>query len=99
MRHAFGKPAGTVARVSIGQPLISVRCKDGAQAAVQEALRRAKYKIAGRQIIVQSAMHGFTHIPKEEFKTLLEKNELSIIGNYAELPTKKRPQQFPKSKK
>lgn len=52
MRHAFGKPAGSVARVAIHQPLISVRCKAVAVGAVKEALRRAKYKIAGRQEIV-----------------------------------------------
>jgi len=28
MRHAFGKAIGVVARVKIGQPLISVRCKE-----------------------------------------------------------------------
>ncbi|MCL7041912.1 hypothetical protein MKW94_016640, partial [Papaver nudicaule] len=37
---AFGKPFGTCARVSIGQDLLSVRCKDN----TREALRRAKFK-------------------------------------------------------
>ena len=49
MRGAFGKPQGTVARVNIGQPLISIRCKDNHEANAIEALRRAKFKFPGRQ--------------------------------------------------
>ncbi len=49
MRGAFGKPQGTVARVRIGQPLISVRARDQHKAEVIEALRRAKFKFPGRQ--------------------------------------------------
>merc|ERR1712013_430025 len=32
MRGAYGKPQGTVARVNIGQPLMSIRCKDAHEA-------------------------------------------------------------------
>ena len=49
MRGAFGKPQGTVARVHIGQPIMSVRCKDNHKAVAIEALRRAKFKFPGRQ--------------------------------------------------
>eukprot|EP00957_Ditylum_brightwellii_P176937 13477713-Ditylum_brightwellii.AAC.1 len=49
MRHAYGKPQGTAARVAIGQPIMSVRSKDSYQAAITEALRRAKFKFPGRQ--------------------------------------------------
>ena len=49
MRGAFGKPLGTVARVKIGQPIMSVRCKDTQKATAIEALRRAKFKFPGRQ--------------------------------------------------
>ena len=49
MRGAFGKPQGSVARVHIGQPLISIRCKDQHTAVAIEALRRAKFKFPGRQ--------------------------------------------------
>lgn len=49
MRGAFGKPQGTVARVRIGQPIMSVRTSDRHRAAVIEALRRAKFKFPGRQ--------------------------------------------------
>jgi large subunit ribosomal protein L10e len=49
MRGAFGKPLGTVARVNIGQPIISVRAKDQHKHLVVESLRRAKFKFPGRQ--------------------------------------------------
>ena len=49
MRGAFGKPQGTVARVDIGQIILSVRAKDAHKDKVVEALRRAKFKFPGRQ--------------------------------------------------
>lgn len=54
MRGAFGKPLGVCARVSIGQVLLSVRCKDCNNVHAQEALRRAKFKFPGRQKIIVS---------------------------------------------
>lgn len=54
MRGAFGKPQGTVARVHIGQPIMSVRSTDKHKASVIEALRRAKFKFPGRQKVQQS---------------------------------------------
>lgn len=67
MRGAFGKPIGTVARVSIGQPLMSVRAKDAHKSVVIEALRRAKYKLPGRQKILISNKWGFTRLTRDEF--------------------------------
>ena len=54
MRGAFGKPFGVCARVAIGQILLSIRCKDNHATVAEEALRRAKFKFAGRQKIVAS---------------------------------------------
>ena len=54
MRGAFGKTYGTVARVEIGQILFSVRARDIHKEQVLEAMRRAKYKIPGRQKIFVS---------------------------------------------
>lgn len=48
MRGAWGKPYGTVARVNIGQIILSIRCKDSNKAVVIEALRRARYKVSNR---------------------------------------------------
>merc|ERR1712026_46933 len=41
MRHAFGKPQGTVARVSIGQVIMSMRTKDVNKEKAIVALRRS----------------------------------------------------------
>merc|ERR1712042_138255 len=60
MRGAFGKAHGTVARVRIGQILISVRSTDKHKDAVIEALRRSKFKFSGRQKIYVSKKWGFT---------------------------------------
>merc|ERR1712212_1263676 len=67
MRGAFGKPQGTVARVNIGQPLMSIRCKDNNEATAVEALRRAKFKFPGRQKIFTSKKWGFTRWDREEY--------------------------------
>merc|ERR1712188_341612 len=67
MRGAFGKSYGTVARVRIGQILASIRCRDPVGKHALEALRRAKYKIAGRQKIFSSLKWGFTKDLKEDF--------------------------------
>ncbi|KAG5715886.1 hypothetical protein E4T56_gene7381, partial [Termitomyces sp. T112] len=48
MRGAWGKPYGTVARVNIGQVILSIRTKESNAAVVMEALRRARYKFPGR---------------------------------------------------
>merc|ERR1711881_89231 len=67
MRGAYGKPQGTVARVNIGQPLMSIRCKDNNEATAIEALRRAKFKFPGRQKIFTSKKWGFTRWDREEY--------------------------------
>jgi large subunit ribosomal protein L10e len=46
MRGAFGKPNGSVARVNIGQIILSVRTKDITRATAIEALRRSQYKVS-----------------------------------------------------
>ena len=60
MRGAFGKPQGTVARVHIGQVIMSIRTKLQNKEHVIEALRRAKFKFPGRQKIHISKKWGFT---------------------------------------
>merc|ERR1712154_256289 len=68
MRHAFGKPQGLVARVKIGQPLISVRAREKSLPHVIEALRRSKYKFPGRQKIHVSKKWGFTKLTHAEYR-------------------------------
>jgi len=74
MRGAFGKTYGTVARVEIGQILLSVRARDVHEPQVMEALRRAKYKFPGRQRLCASKNWGFTKLSRDKF------NELNAAG-------------------
>ncbi|RUO95350.1 ribosomal protein L10e/L16, partial [Jimgerdemannia flammicorona] len=76
MRGAFGKPQGTVARVNIGQIIFSVRSKDTNKAVVIEALRRCKYKFAGRQKIIVSKKWGFTKLSREEYAEARQSGKL-----------------------
>lgn len=80
MRGAFGKPQGTVARVNIGQPIMSVRSSDRFKAQVIEALRRAKFKFPGRQKIYVSKKFGFTKYDREVYDSLREQGRLANDG-------------------
>merc|ERR1712119_162980 len=80
MRGAFGKTYGTVARVKIGQVLISMRCRDQVGKHALEALRRAKYKIAGRQKIYASRMWGLTKVLKEDWQEGRESGRILVDG-------------------
>merc|ERR1711897_112414 len=69
MRHAYGKALCKCARVGIGTILISIRTNPENVANAQEALRRAKFKIAGRQMVFVSRKYGFTdHIMADFFR-------------------------------
>jgi large subunit ribosomal protein L10e len=80
MRGAWGKPQGTAARVSIGQVIMSVRSKDANQAVVVEALRRSKYKFAGRQKIFVSKKWGFTKLTREAYLTARAEGKIQPDG-------------------
>ena len=81
MRHSYGKPIGVAARVDIGQILLSVRSKDANERHVIEAIRRGKFKFAGRQKILKSLKWGFTKYPREEYVRLRRSGELAADGN------------------
>merc|ERR1712125_68244 len=81
MRHSYGKPIGVSARVNIGQILVSIRSKDSNEPHVIEAIRRGKFKFAGRQKILKSLKWGFTKYPREEYVALRRSGELSADGN------------------
>merc|ERR1712116_14502 len=76
MRGAFGKPQGTVARVHIGQPIMSIRSNDKNRAAVIESLRRAKFKYPGRQKIFVSKKWGFTKFERSVYEQHREDGRL-----------------------
>ena len=65
MRGSYGKPMEMAARIAIGQIIYSVRSKDDNAKHVIEALRRAKFKFAGRQTIMRSNKWGFTKWDRE----------------------------------
>ncbi|XP_065066448.1 large ribosomal subunit protein uL16-like [Rhopilema esculentum] len=83
MRGAFGKPQGTVARVHIGQPIMSVRCKDNHKPIAIEALRRAKFKFPGRQKIFISKKWGFTKWERDEYLSRRNDGTLMPDGVHA----------------
>lgn len=72
-----GKPYGTVARVNIGQIILSIRTKESNAAVIMEALRRARYKFPGRQKIIVSKKWGFTSVNKEDYLKL--KSEKKVV--------------------
>ena len=74
MRGAFGKPYQVASRVSIGQIIYSMRTKDANRDHCIEALRRCKFKIPGRQLIVESDKWGFTKMTREEFELRRDTN-------------------------
>ncbi len=88
MRQAFGRPYGKVARLQIGQVVMSVRSKEANQKHLQEALRRAKFKFPGRQKVLLSRKMGFSSILKEDkdeekgYSTLKREGLLRTDGCY-----------------
>jgi len=85
MRGAYGKPQGTVARVDIGQILISVRCKTSNIPHAKEALRRARYKFPGRQKLVEGNNWGFTKLSTVDFLDLQRKGRLIDCGVHVKI--------------
>merc|ERR1711957_305224 len=80
MRGAFGKAYGTAARVCIGQVLMSVRTKDEKVQIACEALRRSKFKFAGRQKIHMSDRLGFTKFSRADYDKWLGAGRLISNG-------------------
>lgn len=83
MRGAWGKPYGTVARVNIGQIILSIRCKEANSHVIIEALRRARYKFPGRQKIIVSKKWGFTNVDKAEYMRLKEEKKVLQYVTYS----------------
>merc|ERR1712113_295958 len=83
MRGAFGKPFGKVARVSIGQIVLSVRSRDSLKDHVIEAIRRATFKFPGRMKIFVSKKWGFTELFRDEYVKLRDEGKLKFEGVHA----------------
>merc|ERR1712166_1347833 len=84
MRGAWGKPNGTVARVNIGQIILSVRTRDAHRATALEALRRSQYKFPGRQKIIVSKNWGFTPLRREEYMEKKAGGKVLVDGAYVQ---------------
>ncbi|WWD15870.1 60S ribosomal protein L10 [Kwoniella shandongensis] len=84
MRGAWGKPYGCVARVNIGQVIMSIRCKDSNKAVIMEALRRARYKFPGRQKIIVSKKWGFTPLDRAQYEALKADKQVINDGAYVQ---------------
>jgi large subunit ribosomal protein L10e len=84
MRGAFGKPNGKVARVNIGQILMSVRTRDSHRATAIEALRRSQYKFPGRQKIIVSKNWGFTPLRRDEYVEKRQQGRVKVDGAYVQ---------------
>jgi len=84
MRGAWGKPNGTVARVNIGQIIMSVRTRDNNRASALEALRRSQYKFPGRQKIIISKNWGFTPLRREEYEEKRDAGRVKVDGAYVQ---------------
>jgi len=91
MRGAFGKPQGLVARVKIGQPIMSLRTKFESKHHAIEALRRCKMKYPGQQNIIVSNRHGFTKLSHEEYQKRREEGSITIDGSYIKLHNNRGP--------
>ena len=97
MRHAFGKPYGTVARARYGCCIMSVRApKEGLEKAI-EAFRRASFKFAGKTKVVVSNKVGFTPYTLNEYRDLAAKGEIVQCGNHMKRVYRKGPIPMPKA--
>ncbi|CAI9158492.1 unnamed protein product [Rangifer tarandus platyrhynchus] len=80
MCGAFGKSQGTVARVHIGQVIMSISAKLQNKEHVIKALRRAKFKFPGCQKIHISKKWGFTKFNEDEFENMVAEKRLIPDG-------------------
>ena len=83
MRHAFGKPYGSVSRSDFNQCILSIRVAQNNVKHAVEAIRRASFKFPGENKIVISNKVGFCNLTFPEFKALKEANLLKRNGNHA----------------
>ncbi|XP_040353266.1 60S ribosomal protein L10-like [Herpailurus yagouaroundi] len=79
-RGTFGKPPVTVAKVRIGQVIMSICTKLQNKESVIEALHRAKFKFPGRQKIHIPKKWGFTQFIVDEFVDVVAEKRLIPDG-------------------
>lgn len=77
MPGALGKPRGTVARVHIGQVLMSICAKLQKREHVTEVLYRAKFKFPGCQKVHISKKWGFAKFNGDKFENMVAESDSS----------------------
>ena len=82
MRGAYGKPLGTAARVRINQILLSIRTRGNLEDIAFEAMRRAKFKFPGRQVVVKTNTYGFTDVDRDQYWEMRKDGRLENRGNH-----------------
>ncbi|XP_032175154.1 60S ribosomal protein L10-like [Mustela erminea] len=80
MYGAFGKSQGTVAKVNIGQIIMSICAKLRKRGHVTEALDRARFKFPDCQKIHISKKWGFTKFNGDEFENMVAEKRLIPEG-------------------
>ena len=91
MRQSYGKPYGRMARVKIGDILISVRVSADNVKFAQEALRRACFKFSGRQTVFVSKKFGFTKIFHKDWKHMQTEGKILADGVTIQIQKEKGP--------
>ncbi|XP_004402313.1 PREDICTED: 60S ribosomal protein L10-like [Odobenus rosmarus divergens] len=81
MWSAFGKPQSTVAKIHIGQVIMSISIKLKNKEHGTEALCRNKFKFSGHQKIHISKKWGFSRFNYEEFEDMVAERQL-LPDNY-----------------
>lgn len=80
MWSAFGKPQGKVARVCIGQVIMSIHTKLQNKEHVTEGLHRAKFNFTGCQKICMAKKWFLLSLMQSNLKTWWLKNSLSQMA-------------------
>merc|ERR1712141_865647 len=78
----MNKHNGKACRVRIGTQLISVRTTNNNVPHVLQAMRRARMKFSGRQLVKISSKCGFTRFTKEELESLKAEGRLQTEGSH-----------------
>lgn len=73
---ALGKPQGPVARVHIGQVIVSIHTKLQNKEHVNESPHRAKFRLPVHQKIYISKKWGFTKFNVDEYEGMVAEKQL-----------------------
>ena len=76
MCGAFRNPQGTVARVHVGQVIMTIGTKLQSKEHAIEALCKAKFKFSGHQKMHISKKWGFTKFNVDEFENMVAEERL-----------------------